>query len=363
MTNKASAPPLGGKRRRKIGAPKVRLEEVAQEAGVSAATASRVLNNPSLVTKDLRDKVLKATSKLGYVAHGAARALASRRSRVLGAVVPNLSNTIFSDMIEGFQQRLEPQGYTMLLATFNYDEAAECRSVRTMIERGVDGLVLVGVTHSKELELLLKSSGIPFVQTWAPARASGHPTIGYDNATAARLLVDHLVGLGHRDIGVVAGLTQHNDRVRARIAGLRAAMRRHRIPLPADRIVQAEYRIAKVREAFRELQRNGELPTALIANNDIVALGLLLEAQAQGIRVPTQLSIVGVGDLEIVTHMKPPLTTLRSPKHTIGAMAADYLLARISGHDFAIPEELPLELVVRGSTAPPRMTRRKDTSA
>ena len=169
MTNKASAPPAGGKRRRKIGAPKVRLEEVAQEAGVSAATASRVLNNPSLVTKDLREKVLKATSKLAYVAHGAARALASRRSRVLGAVVPNLSNTIFSDMIEGFQQRLEPQGYTMLLATFNYDEAAEFRSVRTMIERGVDGLVLVGVTHSKELELLLKSSGIPFVQTWAPA--------------------------------------------------------------------------------------------------------------------------------------------------------------------------------------------------
>jgi LacI family transcriptional regulator len=363
MTNKASAPPLGGKRRRKIGAPKVRLEEVAQEAGVSAATASRVLNNPSLVTKDLRDKVLKATSKLGYVAHGAARALASRRSRVLGAVVPNLSNTIFSDMIEGFQQRLEPQGYTMLLATFNYDEAAEFRSVRTMIERGVDGLVLVGVTHSKELELLLKSSGIPFVQTWAPARASGHPTIGYDNATAARLLVDHLVGLGHRDIGVVTGLTQHNDRVRARIAGLRAAMRRHRIPLPADRIVQTEYRIAKVREAFRVVQRKGELPTALIANNDIVALGLLLEAQAQGIRMPAQLSIVGVGDLEIVAHMRPPLTTLRSPKHTIGAMAADYLLARISGHDFAIPEELPLELVVRGSTAPPRMTRRKDTSA
>jgi len=328
MKTKASAPPLGGKRRSKIGAPKVRLEEVALEAGVSAATVSRVLNNASLVTQDLRDKVLKATSKLGYVAHGAARALASRRSRVLGAVVPNLSNTIFSDMIEG-----------------------------------LDGLVLVGVTHSKELELLLKSSGIPFVQTWAPARASGHPTIGYDNATAARLLVDHLVGLGHRDIGVVAGLTQHNDRVRARIAGLRTAMRRHRIPLPADRIVQAEYRIAKVREAFRELQRKGELPTALIANNDIVALGLLLEAQAQGIRVPAQLSIVGVGDLEIVTHMRPPLTTVRSPKHTIGAMAADYLLARISGYDFAIPEELPLELVVRGSTAPPRTTRRKDISA
>lgn len=357
MTEKGS-----GRRRRATGAPKVRLEEVAQEAGVSAATVSRVLNNPSVVTEELREKVRKATTKLGYVVHGAARALASHRSRALGAVVPNLSNTIFSDMIEGFQRRLEPKGYTMLLATFDYDEEAEFRAVRTMIERGVDGLALVGVTHSKDLEALLKKSGIPFVQTWAPARASKYPTIGYDNATAARLLVDHLAGLGHRDIGVLAGITQHNDRVRARLAGLRAAMRRHRIPLPADRIVHTEYRFAEVREAFRELQRKGELPTAVIANNDIVALGVLLEAQAQGIRVPEQLSVVSVGDLEIAAHMKPPLTTVRSPKHAIGAMAADYLLARVNGYDFVIPEELPVELVVRGSTAPPRRPRRKEPS-
>jgi len=363
MTTEDNPPSIGRRRRQPTHKPKVRLEEVAQEAGVSAATVSRVLNNPSLVTKELRDKVLKATKKLGYVADGAARALASRRSRALGAVVPNLSNTIFSDMIEGFQQRIEPQGYTMLLATFEYDEGAEYRSVRTMIERGVDGLVLVGVTRSKELEALLKNSGIPFVQTWAPARASEYPTIGYDNATAARLLIDHLVGLGHRDIGVVAGLTQHNDRVRARLAGLRAAMRRHRLPLPADRIVYTEYRIAKAREAFRALQSKGELPTALIANNDIVALGLMIEAQSQGIRVPSQLSIVGVGDLEISAHVKPPLTTVRSPKFAIGAMAADYLLARVNGRDYAIPDELPLELVVRGSTAPPRTPRRKDPSS
>ncbi len=272
MTGAETPPPAVGKRRKAPGRTRVRLEDVAQEAGVSPATASRVLNNPGLVTKELRDKVLKATKKLGYVADGAARALASRRSRAFGAVVPNLSNTIFSDMIEGFQQRLEPQGYTMLLATFDYDEDVEYRAVRTMIERGVDGLVLVGVTHGKELEMLLEGAGVPFVQTWAPARASRHPTIGYDNATTARLLVDHLAGLGHRDIGVVAGMTLHNDRVRARLAGLRAAMRRHRLPLPAERIVQTEYRINKVREAFRELQRQGELPTALIANNDIVAL-------------------------------------------------------------------------------------------
>jgi LacI family transcriptional regulator len=198
------------------------------------------------------------------------------------------------------------------------------------------------------------------VQTWAPARASEHPTIGYDNSALTRMVVDHLVGLGHRDIGIIAGLSTNNDRVRARLVGMRAVMRRHRLPLPASRIVFTDYRIDAVRAAFREMQRRGPMPTALVANNDIVAMGLMLEAQAQGIRVPRQLSIVGVGDMEMAAHFHPPLTTIRTPKQTIGTLAAEYLLARIHDRPVNLPPELPLELVVRGTTAPPF---RKDKTA
>lgn len=342
---------------------KVRIEEVARVAGVSAATVSRVLNRTAQVSDDLRERVENTAKQLGYVAHGAARALASRRSRAMGAIVPTLTNTIFSDAIEAFQQRLHAADYTMLLATFDYDAEREYRSVRTMIERGVDGLMLVGVTHDSRLYDLLASAGIAFVQTWAPAKASEHPTIGYDNAALSRLVVDHLVGLGHRDIAVVAGQTDHNDRVVSRIAGLRAALRRHRLTLPASHIVSTRYRIEAARAAFRELQSRGIQPTAFLANNDLVAMGLLMEAQAQGIRVPRQLSIVGVGDLELVGHLHPPLTTVRTPKRRIGTMAAEYLLARIEGQDFTIPPELPLELVVRGTTAAPPSARHKDTTA
>ncbi|MDB5413263.1 MAG: LacI family transcriptional regulator [Rubritepida sp.] len=332
---------------------KIRIEEVARTAGVSAATVSRALNNPALVSPQLRAKVEKAAKKLGYVAHGAARALASRRSHALGAVVPTLGNTIFSDAIGAFQRRLEAENYTMLLATSDYDEEVEYRNVRTMIERGVDGLMLVGATHGKALYDLLEASGVPFVQTWAPAKASPYPTIGYDNTALTRIVVDHLAGLGHRDIGMVAGLRRNNDRVRARLVGMRAAMRRHRLPLPASRIVFTDYRIDAVRAAFREMQRRGPMPTALVANNDIVALGLMLEAQSQGIRVPRQLSIVGVGDLEVAAHLHPPLTTIRTPKQTIGTLAAEYLLARIHDRPVELPAELALELVLRGTTAPP----------
>nr|WP_249119954.1 substrate-binding domain-containing protein [Plastoroseomonas hellenica] len=339
---------------------KVRIEEVARAAGVSAATVSRALNSPGLVSEARRRQVATVAQQLGYVAHGAARALASRRSRALGAVVPTLTNTIFADAIEGFQQRMEAEGYTLLLATSDYDADTEYRRARTMVERGIDGLMLVGVSHDQRLYELLEGSGVPFVQSWAPAKASPWPTIGYDNATLARVVVDHLVGLGHREIGVVTGLTQHNDRVPARLAGLRAALRRHGLSLPEGRVVRTAYRTVEVREAFRELQRRGKLPTALIANNDIVAMGLMVEAAAQGIAVPRRLSIVGVGDHEIVAHLQPPLTTVRTPKTTIGMMAADYLLARIRQQDFALPAELPLELVVRGTTAAPPRHRRKD---
>lgn len=340
--------------------PKARIAEVARAARVSAATVSRALNNSSLVSPELREKVDLAAKTLGYVAHGAARALASRRSRTLGVIVPTLANTIFSDAIGAFQRRLEAEGYTMLLATFDYDQEVEWRNARTMIERGVDGLMLVGATHGEQLYKLLETAGVPFVQTWASAKDSPHPAIGYDNATLARMVVDHLVGLGHRHIGMVAGFTRNNDRVRARIAGMKAALRRHRIAFAECRIAFTEYRIGAVRAAFREIQHPGPMPTALVANNDIVALGLLLEAQAQGICVPQQLSIVGVGDLEIAAHMDPPLTTVRTPKYGIGTLAAEYLLARIDGRAVILPPNLPLELVVRGTTAPPPPGRRKD---
>ena len=341
--------------------PKVRIEEVAKLAQVSAATVSRALNNPGLVSTALREKVEAAAQSLSYVAHGAARALASRRSRAFGVLVPTFANTIFADAIAAFQRRLEAENYTMLLAAFDYDQEVEYRSARTMIERGVDGLMLVGVTHDARLFTLLEASAVPFVQTWAPAKDSPHPTIGYDNAALARMVVDHLVGLGHRDIGMVAGFTDNNDRVRSRIIGMRATLRRHKLPFTQSRIVFTEYRIEAVRAAFRELQQRGPLPTALVANNDIVGLGLLLEAQAQGIPVPQQLSIVGVGDLEIAANLHPALTTVRTPKHQIGTLAAEYLLARIHDRAFSLPAELPLELMVRGTTAQPPASR-KDPS-
>lgn len=336
----------------------VRLSDVAAAARISSATVSRALNAPHLVREDVRQRVLSVADRLGYVAHGAARALASRRSRTLGAIVPTIDNTIFARMVDAFQQRLEAAGYNMLLTGSGYDAAREMERARALVERGVDGLMLVGARHDPRLYDLLAATGKPFINTWTPNRGAPHPSIGYDGRTLAATIVDHLVGLGHRDIAVVAGHTTHNDRVETRLAGIVAALRHHGIELPAERLQHRHYSIEEGRAAMRAIADSPRLPTAIICNNDILGTGALIEAQARGIDVPGDLSIIGNGDLELGAHLPPGLTTVSEPKAEMGAWAADYLLARVDGRDIDLPPDLPLTLVVRGTTGPPRARRR-----
>ncbi|MGE0724707.1 MAG: substrate-binding domain-containing protein, partial [Alphaproteobacteria bacterium] len=318
------------------------------------ATVSRALNEPHLVREDVRRRVLAIADRLGYVAHGAARALASRRSRTLGAIVPTIDNTIFARMVDAFQQTLEAAGYNMLLTGSGYDAGREMERARALVERGVDGLMLVGAKHDRRLYDLLSATGTPFINTWTPNRGARHPSIGYDGRALAATIVDHLVRLGHRDIAVVAGHTTHNDRVVTRLAGIAATLRRHGIELPPERLQHRHYSIEEGRAAMREIAGARSLPTAIICNNDILGAGALIEAQAQGIDVPGELSIIGNGDLEIGAHLRPGLTTVSEPKAEMGTWAARYLLDRVEGRELALPPDLPLTLVVRGTTGRPR---------
>lgn len=337
----------------------VRLSDVAAAAGVSSATVSRAFNLPALVREDVRARILAAAEELGYVAHGAARTLASRRSRTLGAIVPTLTNTIFARAIDAFQRRAEEHGYILLLTTSEYDREREWERGRALVERGVDGLMLVGAQHDPRLIRLLEATGKPFVNAWASNRGAEHPSVGYDNRALATMIFDYLVGLGHREFAVVTGSTSHNDRVAGRLLGMADALRRHGLTLPPERLLHRHYSIDAGREAFRELAAAGPLPTAIVCGNDILASGVLFEAQAQGIAVPEQLSIIGNGDLDITSHTVPPLTTVLTPKVEIGTWAADYLLARLDGREIELPIELPVRLVERGTTGPAPGLRRR----
>ena len=331
----------------------VRLSDVARRAGVSTASVSRVVNAPERVRPELRRRVEAALTEMRYVPHGAARALASQRSRTVGAVVPTLGIAIFAKGIEALQARLHEAGYTLLIAGTDNDRAKELEVTRALIERGVDGLALVGTDHAPALEEMLDASGMPYVNTYLYDPAAERPCIGIDNRAATYRLTRHLIELGHREFAVLTSPRGNNDRVAARFAGIRDCLEDHGIALPPGAVVEVPYGIADGRGGLRALLAYGRRFTALPCTTDVIAFGALAECRARGIAVPDDLSITGFDDLDPAAHLDPPLTTVVVPAEELGRRTADYLLDRIAGRPVPDRTELPASLVLRGSTAPP----------
>ncbi len=348
---------MGAKRQRKRlqngAGHSVRLLDVAQEAEVSTATVSRALNDPAKVRPDLAERVHAAIRRLGYVPHGAARALASQRSQTVGAVVPTLDNAIFARGIEALQQRLSEDGYTLLLAMSEYDLAREVSQVGKLIERGIDGLMLIGEAHDPRLYAMLDAKGLPYVNSWVFREASPHPCIGFKNKEAAHRIASYLIDIGHRDIAMIAGVSRHNDRAADRIVGVRQAMTERGLQFPDALLVERHYDVGEGRQALRQLFDRPTPPTAVICGNDVIAFGALFEARTLGVKVPLDLSIVGFDDLDLASQVDPPLTTMHVPSVRMGKGAAEYLLARLAGEKPPNATELEASLIVRGTTAPP----------
>ena len=330
-----------------------KLADVARLARVSTATVSRALTLPDKVKPATVTRIQQAVEALGYVAHGAARALASRRTHTIGAVIPTLDNAIFANTTHALQRTLDEAGYTLLLACHEFDAGVEARVTGALIERGVDGLVLLGSTHPPSVLRMIDTHQIPYVLTWALDASGRYPCIGFDNRTAAVRITNHLLDLGHREFAMISGVTAGNERAAERLEGVRQALGAKGIALAPGRVVEKPYTLSAGREGLREVLRGAPRPTAVICGNDVLAIGALAECHALGLEVPRQLSVTGFDDLEMAAVVTPGLTTVHFPTTELGAYAAQHLLARLAGKPFERRVELPVELVVRGSTAPP----------
>jgi LacI family transcriptional regulator len=330
--------------------PSPRLRDVARVAGVSLATASRALSEPALVREGTREYVRRVATMLGYVPHGAARALATRRSRTVGAVFPPVDNPIFAAATQALAHELATAGYTLLLATHEYDPDAEVAAARALVERGVDGLVFIGLDHAPALYQLLSQSGVPYELTWSLDPTGYHHCVGIAHRLASVRVTQHLLELGHREFAVIAGITAHNDRARERLAGAREALAARGIELRADRVIEAEFSIPDARRAFLALINSAPGFTALVCGNDTLALGALTECMRRGIQVPAELSVAGFDDIDMAREITPALTTIHVPAADMGRLAATRMLARLAGDEVPTIEELRAELIVREST-------------
>jgi len=328
------------------------LGDVARLAEVSPATVSRCLNNPQSVRPEKRARILQAVETLDYVPHAAARALASRRSRMIGAVFPSLDSALFGGALEAFQKEIAASGYTVVVASSGYDPDAEQVHVRNLLESGVEGLMLIGGRRSEAIYRLIDATGIPYVLTWVSKAPGKRPCIGFDNAAAAAHLTQYLYELGHRRFAVLSGFTEHNDRAAARLDGVAQFLAARGAPLDPDLVFERRFDVDDGREAFRLMMARDAPPTALVCGSEPLAYGAVFEALEAGIRVPQDISIAGFDDMWLAAQMTPALTTVQTPRTEMGRDAARYLLARLSGAEIADPRPLETRLIVRRSTGP-----------
>jgi LacI family gluconate utilization system Gnt-I transcriptional repressor len=315
-------------RRTRRGSGAVTLHDVAKLAGVAPITASRALNTPAQVSPEVRKKVADAVGRTGYVRNGLAGGLASTRSRLVAAVVPTISGPVFLQTVQSLTEALAERGYQLMLGQSGYVDSREDALLEAIIGRRPDGIVLTGIMHSPEGRKRLLAAGIPVVETWDLTPTPLDMLVGFSHVEVGRAVVHFLHARGHRRLAVVAGDDERSKRRHqafrdaARAAGLRE------VPVI---YVPAPTTLKSGRSALAELLQASPDIDAVFCSSDLLALGVMTEAQARGLAMPQQLAVVGFGDLEFAADLHPALTTVRIDGKAIGRQAAQFIVDRAEG--------------------------------
>jgi len=329
------------------------LADVATRAGVSTATVSRCLNSPGQVQQGTRDRVLAAVQDLGYSPNFGARALAARRTKTIGAIIPTMENAIFARAIQAFQEELHKSGVTLLVSSSSYRQDVEEDQIRTLVARGADGLLLIGHDRSPAIYQFLANRGVPVLICWAYDPSVARLSIGFDNRRAMAGLAAEVLALGHRNIGIISAEFEGNDRARARVSGVQDAMRAQGLDPTTVDLIETPYSIENGANALREMMQNSPRPTAVICGNDVLAVGAVQMARALGLAVPGDVSITGFDDIELARVVDPPLTTVHVPHRDMGRQAARLLVDMVAGHPARDSVLLETNLCLRGTLGPP----------
>ena len=322
------------------------VRSLARKTGLSVATISRVLNNSGNVAEATRRSVEKAIREEGYVPNSAARALSTRRTHTIGAVLPTLSSSIFAKFTEALEFELARRGYCLVIATTQYNADLEAVRVRALLDIGVEGLVLSGAGQTDDLLTLLEQTAIPAVCSSIHKTNNGLTAIGYDNAQMGSKAIDYLHSLGHTRIAIVHGPKQGNDRTQLRLKGVKRAVKKLGITAgyyETSLDVSGGVDVAKLLIADRSA-------TAALCLSDVIAQGLLFECARVNLPIPAKLSLMGFDDLDWTGVCYPSLTTVSLPAQAMGVSIAETLTQYLDNAVPMKPVTIPARIVERDST-------------
>ena len=322
------------------GTGRTTLEEVAAHAGVSTMTASRALSQPQLVSESTRTKVENAVAELGYVPNRAARALASAQSHVIVALVPSLSNVVFSAVLDGIHDAIANGQYQLLIGNTRYSDAEEEKLLRAYLQSNPDGILLSGMTHSPQVERMLAMSRMPAVSMMDLADDPAGLSVGFSQHDAGHAITQHLIERGYRRIMFVGA--QLDERTLRRAEGYRQAMAAAGLADPRlELMIPDPSTIPLGADLMRRVRDTVPDCDAVFFCNDDLAHGAIYYCQRHGIRVPQDVAIAGFNDLPASAWMVPALTTIDTPRYRIGYEAASLLLDVIAGRE---PAERRIDL-------------------
>jgi LacI family transcriptional regulator, repressor for deo operon, udp, cdd, tsx, nupC, and nupG len=323
------------------------VKEIAAAANVSVATVSRALQRPEIVSEETRQHIQEVVKRLGYTPNAMARNLRTARTRLIVALLPDIANPFFSEVIRGIEQVAYERGYSVLLGETQSNLVREQAYADMVAARQADGII----TMSHRVPEIPVQGRLPVVNACEYVKDSRISSVFIDNVAAASVAVDYLVTLGHRDIAFIAG--PPSPICVDREQGYKLALQRANIPVNAALTAVGDFSIEAGERAIELLLSRGQTFSAVFCSNDEMAIGAMRALNTHGLRVPEDVSLVGFDDIRFARYTSPALTTIAQPKHTLGREAVTMLIEQLN--DPAVPvikRVLSADLVVRGSTAP-----------
>jgi len=332
-------------------APKtVTLHDVARVAGVSLITASRALSNPGVVSRATIEKVQEAVARVGYIPNLLAGGLKSRRSMTVAGLVPIISVPQFLPTVQALTETLDEHGYQLILGQSGYDHHREEQLITTMMGRRPDGVVFTGLVHSTRAREQLRALGVPVVETWDLSERPVDMAVGFSHLKVGSAVAGYFLSRGWQRLAIATG---DDHRAQVRREGFLAAVGRD-VPTA---VVPAPSNLALGRRALSEILLQDPQIEAIYCSSDGLAQGVMVEAQARGLRIPQDLAVCGFGDADFAAHLCPSLTTVHVDGAQIGRLAAQLILDRCNGKP--IPHsviDLGFRVVERESTGGPGRT-------
>ena len=342
--------------------PKVTINQIAREAGVSKTAVSFAFNDPTQLSPATVRHIREVAERLGYMPDPVARSMTTRRTNTLGLLLPQdiaaaLANPFYAQFIRGIGKVCGRAGKTLMLVP-----PLQGSILKAIPHASVDGFIVVGLEVDRGEVQMLRRRHVPFVMVDSEAPADV-PSINVDDRSGARAVMAHVLEHGHRRVAVLciesgkAGhIEEYTGTLAERLAGYREALEAHGIALddPNIQIVEAESSWEGGQAAFEKVWKTSSPPTAIVAMSDIIAIGAMDAARSRRIQLPEDLSVVGFDDLPDAWRMRPPLTTVRQPVEEKGRLAADVLVTALAEDGQPAHHVLPTELVIRKSVVAPR---------